>query len=70
MTRRERAATLLSPGSMRLDRRIAPIVAIYLVIVSVIVGYDARLISDQRGSAISINVAGRSVGSPSGTRRT
>jgi diguanylate cyclase (GGDEF)-like protein/PAS domain S-box-containing protein len=62
MTRRERAATLLSPGTMRLDRRIAPIVAIYLVIVSVIVGYDARLISDQRGSAISINVAGRQRG--------
>src|SRR5262245_43535875 len=62
MTRRERAATLLAPGSMHLDRRIAPIVAIYLVIVSVIVGYDARLISDQRGSAIVINVAGRQRG--------
>jgi diguanylate cyclase (GGDEF)-like protein/PAS domain S-box-containing protein len=62
MTRRERAATLLSPGSMGLDRRIAPIVVLYLVIVSVIVGFDARLISDQRGSAIAINVAGRQRG--------
>jgi diguanylate cyclase (GGDEF)-like protein/PAS domain S-box-containing protein len=44
---------------MHLDRRIGPILAIYLVIVTIIVGYDARLISDQRGSALIINVAGR-----------
>ena len=62
MTRGERAATLLSPGSMHLDRRITPILAIYLVIVTVIVGFDARLISDQRGSAVIINVAGRQRG--------
>jgi len=62
MTRRERAATILAPGSLRLDRRIAPIVALYLVIVSVIIGYDARLISEQRGSALVINVAGRQRG--------
>src|SRR5438093_7598020 len=62
MTRGERAATLLSPGSMHLDRPITPILAIYLVIVTVIVGFDARLISDQRGSAVIINVAGRQRG--------
>jgi diguanylate cyclase (GGDEF)-like protein/PAS domain S-box-containing protein len=59
MTRSERAAKLLSPGAMHLDRRIGPILAVYLVIVTIIVGYDARLISDQRGSALIINVAGR-----------
>jgi diguanylate cyclase (GGDEF)-like protein/PAS domain S-box-containing protein len=62
MTRAERTATYLSPGAMRFDRRIGPIVAIYLVIVTVIVGYDARLIADQRGSAVVINVAGRQRG--------
>ena len=62
MTRAERTATYLSPGALRLDRRIGPIVAIYLVIVTVIVGYDARLIADQRGSALIINVAGRQRG--------
>jgi diguanylate cyclase (GGDEF)-like protein/PAS domain S-box-containing protein len=62
MTRDERTARYLSPGAMRLDRRIGPIVAIYLVIVTVIVGYDARLIADQRGSALVINVAGRQRG--------
>jgi len=61
MTRADRT-TLLSPGAMRLDRRIAPIVALYLVIVTLIVGYDAHLISDQRGSALIINVAGRQRG--------
>jgi diguanylate cyclase (GGDEF)-like protein/PAS domain S-box-containing protein len=62
MTRSERTTALLSPGALRLDRRIGPIVAIYLVIVTVIVGYDARLISEQRGSALVINVAGRQRG--------
>jgi diguanylate cyclase (GGDEF)-like protein/PAS domain S-box-containing protein len=62
MTKAERTVALLSPGSLRLDRRIAPIVAIYLVIVTIVVGYDARLISDQRGSAVIINVAGRQRG--------
>jgi diguanylate cyclase (GGDEF)-like protein/PAS domain S-box-containing protein len=62
MTRSEQRAAILSPGAMHLDRRIGPIVAIYLIIVTVIVGYDARLISDQRGSAVIINVAGRQRG--------
>ena len=62
MTRSERTTALLSPGALHLDRRIGPIVAIYLVIVTVIVGYDARLISEQRGSALVINVAGRQRG--------
>jgi diguanylate cyclase (GGDEF)-like protein/PAS domain S-box-containing protein len=62
MTRSERTTALLSPGALHLDRRIGPIVAIYLVIVTVIVGYDARLISEQRGSALAINVAGRQRG--------
>ena len=62
MTRAERVATPLSPGAIRLDRRIGPIVAIYLVIAALIFGYDARLISDQRGSALVINVAGRQRG--------
>jgi diguanylate cyclase (GGDEF)-like protein/PAS domain S-box-containing protein len=62
MTRSEGTANLLSPGAARLDRRIGPIVAIYLVIVTLTVGYDARLISDQRGSALVINVAGRQRG--------
>jgi diguanylate cyclase (GGDEF)-like protein/PAS domain S-box-containing protein len=62
MTKSERTTALLSPGALRLDRRIGPIVAIYLVIVTLIVGYDAHLISEQRGSALVINVAGRQRG--------
>src|SRR3989454_7589935 len=50
---------LLAPGALHLDRRIGRTLAVYLVIITVIVGYNARAIADQRGSALSVNVAAR-----------
>src|SRR6476620_7655235 len=50
---------LLAPGALHLDRRIGRTLAIYLVVITVIVGYNARAIADQRGSALSVNVAAR-----------
>src|SRR4026208_1250426 len=50
---------LLAPGALHLDRRLRPTLAVYLVVITVIVGYNARAIADQRGSALSVNVAAR-----------
>ena len=50
---------LLAPGALHLDRRIGRTLALYLVVITVIVGYNARAIADQRGSALSVNVAAR-----------
>ena len=50
---------LVAPGALHLDRRIGRTLAIYLVVITVIVGYNARAIADQRGSALSVNVAAR-----------
>ncbi|MDP9299745.1 MAG: EAL domain-containing protein [Actinomycetota bacterium] len=50
---------LLAPGALHLDRRIGRTLAVYLVVITVIVGYNARAIADQRGSALSVNVAAR-----------
>jgi diguanylate cyclase (GGDEF)-like protein/PAS domain S-box-containing protein len=50
---------LLAPGALHLDRRIRRTLAVYLVVITVIVGYNARAIADQRGSALSVNVAAR-----------
>jgi len=61
---------LLAPGALHLDRRIGRTLALYLVVITVIVGYNARAIADQRGSALSVNVGPGSAPSPSGTRRT
>jgi diguanylate cyclase (GGDEF)-like protein/PAS domain S-box-containing protein len=61
MIRTERTS-LLSPSTKHLNRRIGPTIALYLVIVTIIVGFDARLIADQRGSALVINIAGRQPG--------
>ena len=59
MARGPAGRRLLAPGSLGLDRRIGRTLAIYLVIITVIVGYNARAIADQRGSALSVNVAAR-----------
>ena len=50
---------LLAQGALHLDRRIGRTLAVYLVVITVIVGYNARAIADQRGSALSVNVAAR-----------
>jgi len=50
---------LLAPGALHLDRRIGRTLAVYLVVITVIVGYNARAIADPRGSALSVNVAAR-----------
>ena len=50
---------LLAPGALHLDRRIGRTLAVYLVVITIIVGYNARAIADQRGSALSVNVAAR-----------
>src|SRR6478672_9994697 len=47
---------LPAPGALHLDRRIGRTLALYLVVITVIVGYNARAIADQRGSALRVNV--------------
>jgi diguanylate cyclase (GGDEF)-like protein/PAS domain S-box-containing protein len=59
MARGAAGRRLLAPGALHLDRRIGRTLAVYLVVITVIVGYNARAIADQRGSALSVNVAAR-----------
>ncbi len=58
-TRKRVRERLLAPGALRLDRRIGWILALYLVVITLIVGYDARAIAHQQGSAMIVNVAAR-----------
>ena len=46
-------------GRSRLDRGLPVIVATYLLVVAVIVGYNAREIDRERGAALIVNVAAR-----------
>jgi diguanylate cyclase (GGDEF)-like protein/PAS domain S-box-containing protein len=46
-------------GELRLDRRFRWILGLYLVLIACIVGYDAREIAHERGSALIVNVAAR-----------
>jgi diguanylate cyclase (GGDEF)-like protein/PAS domain S-box-containing protein len=46
-------------GSLRLDRRLLWIVALYLVLIGGIVGYNARAMARERGAAVIVNVAAR-----------
>ena len=44
---------------MRESRRLRWILAPYLIVVTLIVGYNAHAIAQQRGSALVVNVAAR-----------
>jgi len=44
---------------LRLDRRFGVIVALFLVLIGLIVGYNARATAKQRDTALIINVAAR-----------
>jgi diguanylate cyclase (GGDEF)-like protein/PAS domain S-box-containing protein len=46
-------------GDLRLDRRLRWIVAVYLVLIAGIVGYNANEISKERGAALIVNIAAR-----------
>jgi diguanylate cyclase (GGDEF)-like protein/PAS domain S-box-containing protein len=46
-------------GDLRLDRRLRWIVAVYLVVIAGIVGYNAKAISKERGAALIVNIAAR-----------
>src|SRR5262249_23162251 len=46
-------------GNLRLGRRLLWIVALYLVLIGGIVGYNARAMARERGAAIIVNVAAR-----------
>jgi diguanylate cyclase (GGDEF)-like protein/PAS domain S-box-containing protein len=50
---------LLSLGDLRLDRRLRWILAIYIVVIATIVGYNADAIAKERGAALIVNVAAR-----------
>jgi diguanylate cyclase (GGDEF)-like protein/PAS domain S-box-containing protein len=55
-TRRERRLPTLGGG---VDRRLRWIIAVYLIVVAGIVGYNADAIAKERGSALIVNVAAR-----------
>ncbi len=58
--RRPRASRRLPLlGDLRLDRRLRWVVALYLVVIAGIVGYNARAISKEQGAALIVNVAAR-----------
>jgi PAS domain S-box-containing protein len=46
-------------GSLRLDRRLGWVIPVFIVLVTAIVGYNARATAQERGSALVVNVAAR-----------
>ena len=46
-------------GDLRLGRRLGWVIAVLIVLVTAIVGYNARALSQQRGSALIVNTAAR-----------
>jgi PAS domain S-box-containing protein len=46
-------------GDLRLDRRLGWVIPVFIVLVTVIVGYNARATSQERGSALVVNIAAR-----------
>ncbi|HEX8132891.1 MAG TPA: PAS domain S-box protein [Actinomycetes bacterium] len=46
-------------GDLRLDRRLGWVIPVFIVLVTVIVGYNARATAQQRGSALVVNIAAR-----------
>jgi diguanylate cyclase (GGDEF)-like protein/PAS domain S-box-containing protein len=58
-SRRRSSRRLLFLGDFRLDRRLRWILALYLLVIASIVGYNARAISKEQGAALIVNVAAR-----------
>jgi PAS domain S-box-containing protein len=46
-------------GNLRLDRRLGWVIPVFIVLVTAIVGYNARTTAQERGSALVVNIAGR-----------
>src|SRR6266545_3958149 len=46
-------------GDLRLDRRLGWVIPVFIVLVTAIVGYNARTTAHERGSALVVNIAGR-----------
>jgi PAS domain S-box-containing protein len=46
-------------GDLRLDRRLGWVIPVFIVLVTAIVGYNARTTAQERGSALVVNIAGR-----------
>jgi PAS domain S-box-containing protein len=46
-------------GELRLDRRLGWVIPLFIVLVTAIVGYNARATSQERGSALIVNIAAR-----------
>jgi PAS domain S-box-containing protein len=46
-------------GDLRLDRRLGWVIPVFIVLVTAIVGYNARATSQERGSALVVNIAAR-----------
>jgi len=46
-------------GDLRLDRRFGWVIPVFIVLVAAIVGYNARATSQERGSALVVNIAAR-----------
>jgi PAS domain S-box-containing protein len=46
-------------GDLRLDRRLGWVIPVFIVLVTAIVGYNARATAQERGSALVVNIAAR-----------
>jgi PAS domain S-box-containing protein len=46
-------------GELRLDRRLGWVIPVFIVLVTAIVGYNARATAQERGSALVVNIAAR-----------
>ena len=46
-------------GELRLDRRLGWVIPLFIVLITAIVGYNARATSQERGSALIVNIAAR-----------
>jgi hypothetical protein len=46
-------------GELRLDRRLGWVIPVFIVLVTAIVGYNARATGQERGSALVVNIAAR-----------
>ena len=46
-------------GDLRLDRRLGWVIPVFIVLVTAIVGYNARATGQERGSALVVNIAAR-----------
>jgi PAS domain S-box-containing protein len=46
-------------GDLHLDRRLGWVIPVFIVLITVLVGYNARATSQERGSALVVNIAAR-----------